>query len=77
MAEKKPKQVQWILLAAASQLAVLAAGGLLGGLWLDQKFSTTPLLGLIGLVMGFVSGGLFVARMLRTEKPKERVNDNS
>ena len=44
------------LAMGAAQFGVIVAAGLLGGLWIDKKRDTTPLFGLIGLVLGFVVG---------------------
>jgi hypothetical protein len=54
MDEKKGRNLA--LAFGASQMGLFVAAGLLGGLWLDKKFSTTPLFGLVGLLAGFFSG---------------------
>ncbi len=38
--------------------------GVLGGLWLDNKFGTKPLFVIIGLVLGLVVAGYGVYQML-------------
>lgn len=35
-------------------ISACIVGGILGGLWLDRKFSTEPILLLVGLVLGLV-----------------------
>lgn len=52
----------------AAQFGVLVAGGLLGGLWIDKKFGTTPLWGLLGLVAGFAAGLRIAIRLVRGGK---------
>jgi ATP synthase protein I len=39
-------------------------GGILGGLWLDQKFNTEPIFLLAGLVLGLVVASWGVYQML-------------
>lgn len=56
------------LALGASQMGFLVAGGLLGGLWLDQRWQTTPLCGFIGLLAGFISGVVVLIRLVRTNK---------
>jgi F0F1-type ATP synthase assembly protein I len=60
------------LAMGAAQFGFFVAGGLLAGLWLDQKTSTTPLFGLIGLVAGFASG---IKLILKIQKEAKR-NDS-
>jgi len=57
-----------VLAFAASQLGFTVAGGLLAGLWLDRKWGTAPLLGLVGLLLGFSSGVFFLMRLVRSVK---------
>ena len=38
--------------------------GILGGLWLDEKFGTRPLFVLLGLVLGLLVAGYGVYQML-------------
>lgn len=50
--------------------------GVLGGLWLDNKFDTKPILVIVGLILGLVVAFYGVYRMLiplmRDKKDKER-----
>jgi ATP synthase protein I len=39
-------------------------GGVLGGLWLDTRFNTKPLLAIIGLVLGTITAFWGVYQML-------------
>ena len=55
----------WALMGGASQLGVLVAVGLVGGLYLDRKLGTMPLLGFIGCIGGFVSGVIFLIRIVK------------
>lgn len=55
----------------ATQLGFLVAGGLLGGLWLDGKFGSTPLCGFIGLIGGFVAGIRIILRLTREVRKDE------
>jgi len=61
----------WFLAIGASQLGFLVAGGLLGGLWLDRKWHTSPWLGLIGLILGFSAGVQFLIRLVQLSKQKQ------
>jgi ATP synthase protein I len=49
--------------------------GVVGGLWLDNKFSTRPILAIVGLILGIVLALYGVYRMLlpliRNKKNKE------
>ena len=49
--------------------------GVLGGLWLDSKFGTKPILVIVGLILGLVVAFYGVYRMLlplmRSKKDKE------
>lgn len=38
--------------------------GVLGGLWLDNKFNTTPILVIVGLILGVVVAFYGVYRMI-------------
>lgn len=39
-------------------------GGVLGGLWLDNKFGTKPILVIVGLILGLIVAFYGVYRML-------------
>jgi F0F1-type ATP synthase assembly protein I len=54
--EENKKSKNLALAFAASQMGIFVAVGLLGGLWLDKKFATTPIFGLVGLLSGFFAG---------------------
>jgi F0F1-type ATP synthase assembly protein I len=66
--ENSTKSNRLAMALGASQLGFLVAGGLLGGLWIDKKFQTTPLFGLIGLVGGFAAGIRLLLRLIREVK---------
>jgi F0F1-type ATP synthase assembly protein I len=39
--------------------------GVFGGLWLDNKFNTSPLLAMIGLILGIIVAFFGVYRMIK------------
>ncbi|MCY4530269.1 MAG: AtpZ/AtpI family protein [Chloroflexi bacterium] len=45
-------------------VAICIVGGVWGGVWLDEKLGTSPLLLLIGLMLGIGVAGAGVYRML-------------
>lgn len=59
------KGINFALAFAAAQMGLLVAGGLLGGLWLDGRWGTTPWIGFIGILAGFVSGIRLLMRLVR------------
>lgn len=61
----------WVMALAASQLGLMVAAGLLGGLWLDRSMGTSPLWGIIGLIGGFGSGIVFLVRLVRAGRQDE------
>jgi F0F1-type ATP synthase assembly protein I len=56
-------------------IGVSIVGGVLGGLWLDNKFGTKPILVIVGLILGLVVAFYGVYRMLlplmRSKRDKE------
>jgi len=62
------KSRNFAMALGASQMGFMVAGGLLGGLWLDRKWNTMPLFGLLGVIAGFASGILFLVRLVRSVK---------
>ena len=52
--------------------------GVLGGLWLDNKFNTSPILVIVGLILGVVIAFYGVYRMIQPNinKPGSRKGDN-
>jgi F0F1-type ATP synthase assembly protein I len=52
---------------AASQMGFMVVGGLLGGLWLDNKFDTMPLFGFVGLIAGFGGGIRFLILLVKSK----------
>ncbi|MBI3965197.1 MAG: AtpZ/AtpI family protein [Chloroflexi bacterium] len=48
---------------------------LLAGLWLDTRFGTTPLLLLLGIVVGVAAGGLSVYRLIGRVNEEVGVSD--
>ncbi len=57
-------------------VALCIAAGVVGGVWLDGKFGTSPLLTLIGLFAGlglaFYGGYRMLMEVIATVKPKTR-----
>lgn len=51
--------------AFGMQVAVSFAFYVLGGYWLDTKFSTLPLFLIIGMVFGFISFIYFMRKLYR------------
>ena len=52
------------LLGVGWYVAICIVGGVWGGVWLDEKLETSPLLLLIGLMLGIGVAGAGVYRML-------------
>lgn len=65
------------LALAASQLGFLVAAGLLGGLWLDKHWETTPLFGFLGLAAGFGSGIHILIRLVRLGQKQGKDSDDA
>jgi ATP synthase protein I len=57
-------------------IAISILLGVLGGLWLDSKFGTKPILVIVGLILGLVVAFYGVYRMLlplmRNKRDKEK-----
>jgi F0F1-type ATP synthase assembly protein I len=51
--------------------------GVLGGLWLDGKFGTKPILVIVGLILGLVVAFYGVYRMLLPLMRNKRDKENS
>lgn len=51
--------------------------GVLGGLWLDGKFGTKPILVIVGLILGLVVAFYGVYRMLLPLMRSKRDKENS
>jgi ATP synthase protein I len=45
-------------------IGISIVGGVFGGLWLDDKFGTSPILVIVGLILGLVVAFYGVYRML-------------
>jgi ATP synthase protein I len=45
-------------------VGISITGGVLGGLWLDNKFGTKPILVIVGLILGLIVAFYGVYRML-------------
>ena len=56
--------------AVGIELALSTVAGLLGGRWLDAKFSTEPVLTLIGLLLGVIAGFRSLYLTVRTQSRK-------
>jgi ATP synthase protein I len=56
--------------AVGIELALSTVAGLLGGRWLDAKFSTAPVLTLIGLLLGVIAGFRSLYQTARTQSRK-------
>lgn len=56
---------------AASQLGFMVAAGLLGGLWIDRHYDTTPIFGFVGLVAGFGAGIRILVLLVRSTREKD------
>lgn len=65
------KSKVWILALGGSQLGLVVVAGLMLGLWFDNRYGTTPLFGLIGLVSGFSSGILFLVKLVKIARKNE------
>ena len=52
-------------------VAICIVGGVWGGVWLDEKLGTSPLLLLIGLMLGIGVAGAGVYRMLAALFPTD------
>lgn len=65
---KEGKQSLLALGWAASQFGALCVGGLLAGLWADRQLGTVPLIGLIGLGLGFFAGIRILIAVVKSAK---------
>lgn len=61
--------------ALEAVFAIPVAGGL--GYWADAHFGTTPILLLVGLVLGFASFVMRIVRMRKLVEDPEASNSNS
>jgi len=52
-------------------------GGVVGGLWLDNKFDTKPILVILGLILGLIVAFYGVYRMLLPLIRNKRDRENS
>ena len=50
--------------------------GVVGGLWLDGKFNTTPILVIVGLILGVVIAFYGVYRMILPNINRKQNKDN-
>jgi hypothetical protein len=53
------------LLSVGMTFAVTVTGSLLGGLWLDRRWGTTPLFTLVGVVFGVGVGGFWFYQKIK------------
>ena len=58
-------------------IAISILLGVLGGLWLDNKFGTKPILVIVGLILGLVVAFYGVYRMLLPLMRGKRDKENS
>jgi len=58
-------------------IAISILLGVLGGLWLDNKFGTKPILVIVGLILGLVVAFYGVYRMLLPLMRSKRDKENS
>ncbi len=58
-------------------IGISILGGVLGGLWLDNKFGTRPILVIVGLILGLVVAFYGVYRMLLPLMRNKRDKENS
>jgi len=56
----------------ATNVAAVLAIGLLGGRWLDNRFETTPLLTILGFMLGAASAGKIMWDQLMAQDRKKR-----
>jgi F0F1-type ATP synthase assembly protein I len=56
------------LLGLGWAIAICLVGGLLGGLWLDSRFGTSPLLTGLGTIVGLALAYLVFREMLRQSR---------
>ena len=54
----------WQLLAMGWYIALCIVLGILGGIWLDERFQTAPIFLLAGLALGLISAFYGMMRML-------------
>ena len=57
-------------------VALCLLGGTLGGLWLDDKLETGPLMTMIGLGGGLVAAGIGTYRMLMAVVSRSHVDQS-
>ena len=65
--DKKETKFSHQYYAFGIQMAVSFAFYMLGGYWLDKKFSTLPLFLLIGILFGSISLVYFMRKLYRQE----------
>jgi ATP synthase protein I len=58
-------------------IAISILLGVLGGLWLDSKFGTRPILVIVGLILGLVVAFYGVYRMLLPLMRNKKDRENS
>jgi F0F1-type ATP synthase assembly protein I len=57
-------------------VGICIVGGVLGGLWLDNKFGTKPILVILGLIFGLLVAFYGVYRMLLPIMRNKRNGEN-
>lgn len=72
--EERLKRARLVLIGKGLQFAGTVLGSFLiflgGGIWLDRRLETSPLLLLIGLLLAFVAIGYSLYDLARTTTPK-------
>lgn len=56
---------KWRYMAAAVQFTSSPLAGAIGGHYLDVYFKTDPIIAVIGLIAGMVTGTVYLIRILR------------
>lgn len=68
-----PFLIAWGIYGAIGfQLAFMVIGGLLLGGWLDKKWSTSPWLTLVGLLLGAIGGFYNLIRVVTWRQQKKQ-----
>jgi len=80
MVQKKQNWAKSLTMAVnlATNVAAVLAIGLLGGRWLDGRYDTTPLLTILGFVLGAATAGKIMwDKLMEQEFRKKSAAENS